>query len=109
MIPDNIKYTFHNVNGFKEIVIINDSNKFIIGYIFEINNGLDSLYETQNALFGTWAYLSEKKEINSFAIYFSSYEECIEVIKKRTPEKLTKLFKQGEVENNNYLLSLKTN
>ena len=93
-----IEQTIYNLKpnkNFTQIAISKD----VLGYRYyiQVNEkwGLSNYVVFKDYILGVFGYLLEKENIDKNVSYFTSFEECVEDIKKLTPAKINKYFKKA--------------
>lgn len=85
------KQWFFNVPTFGKVKIFTTDGKYLIAYkqLYDSSDGFINMYiESKNYIIEVYGWLHKRAELD--IEYYSSYEECIEVIKNRTWDNLIK-------------------
>jgi hypothetical protein len=107
--PIGIDYNLGAINGFDGINIFMKEHKYIISYfIKDIVFGV-SYVETKDIITSNAQFLSYEKIIKKYFSYYSSYEECLEVIKNRTLKNFIEDLEKYKIENTSFPMSIKAN
>ena len=104
------KYIFPKTNNFEEVSIFLKKNYgYIITYQLEQPKplGKSSFIEFKSAIIGGWGSLKSDEELVKEYNTFDTYDECIEIIKKRDGKTFEAFVEKGKVEDYPFLLSIK--
>jgi hypothetical protein len=107
--PSVTNYIFENVNNFKQIHILKKYYGYVIMYQIE-QSGLfpiANFVELKSVIIGGFGYLKEEKILVKAYNTFDTYDECIEIIKKRDGKTFNDFFEKGKVKDYPILLSIK--
>ena len=102
---DNIEYHIKPFNDFLQIIIFEENKKFKIGLSFIGNSGTDSFIIFKNLIVGAFGYITNRKDIDTVALMFESYDDCKNYLEKLTPKILKKEFSKGEIKESKFLLA----
>lgn len=77
-----ITYDIVPINGFNEIKIYEENNKYYIGISFYNKFGKVGFVIFKNLIIPVFKFLIEKENLNSNLIFFDTFNECEEYIQK---------------------------
>jgi hypothetical protein len=106
--PIAIDYNLGSVNGFDRVNIGMKNNKYLISFYMSGKYGGETFFEIKDAIIGGMGFLANEQDINNHFKFYESYDECIEVLKKRNMKNLTSDFDKFKIENSRFLLAVKT-
>lgn len=105
--PLGIDYNLGAINGFDRVNIAVKNGKYLIGYCKSKELQSDTMIEIKDAIIGGFGFLANEKFINDNFAFYDTYEECVDIIKKRNPKNLFKDFENHNFENHNFLIAIK--
>lgn len=111
MITQNtVDYNLGKINGFEQVNITMKNNKYLIAYFISSSPNIGETFcEIKDAIIGGFGFLANEDFINKHFNFYDNYEECLKIVSNRTLENLMSDFEKYEMENNNFILAIKTN
>lgn len=108
--PIAVDYNLGSIKGFDNVnILMRSKDKYLVSFKIEGRYGTKHLIEIKDAIIGGFAFLANEPYIHDNFNFYKTYEECIEVIKKRSVTNLNSDFNKFEIKNHRFLLAFKNN